>query len=383
MFSSNTVSNKIVLVLDVQSSIVRGSLILIQKGTLPVVLFSYGSNIDYKVGNSDEYFIKSTLSSIKETIQASLRYLHLRRKDSAHIPHKVFEVHYALSSPWIISEAKILTSNYEKETEITQKLICDLIDSDRKKIAKDRAEPTMVIEQKIFDVKLNHYSINDWEGKKTKVLDVAFTVSVAGTKMIEYFVEQCAHIINRNKIKFHSSLLLQYIGIEEVLEPGQSYCLVHVHGDESDVSIVKQKSCVFFGSFSYGTKTLIDQISRLSKTGKQIAESILVLYTGEKLQRDQNQKDIEIVEGVAREWSDKLKNLIVQSKNEVIPPMSIIVTACAHDDYFVKVLKRSYPGLNVYILSIDDLISHVEFDGTTDKRRLTALHAIAIHSLLG
>lgn len=370
--------------MDVQSSIVRGSLLLIDETSLSTILFSYSSNIDYKIGRGDEYLIRSTLSSIKETIQASLRYLHFRNKskDSSHIPHKIFEVHYALSSPWIVSEAKVLRSNYEKETEITQKLICDLIDSDRKKIASDSTEPTMVIEQKIFDVKLNHYSINDWQNKKTKVLDVAFTVSVAGTKMIEYFIEECSHVVKKNKVKFHSSLLLQYIGIEEVLEPGQSYCLVHVHGDESDLSIIKQKSCVFFGSFSYGTKTTVDQIAKLSKTGKQVAESTLVLYTGEKLEQMQDSKEIEIVESVAKEWSEKLKNLITQSKNEIAAPMSIIVTACAHDDYFVKVLKKTYPSLNVYILSIDDLLSHVDFDVMVDKRRLTALHAIAIHILL-
>jgi len=383
MFSSNKVKKKIVLILDIQSSVVRGSLVIVGGADLPKIIFTYWSNINFKSGDTDALFIKSTLDEIRKIIQLAQRFLSHKANMSNYtdVHRKIANVHYVLSSPWIVSEAKILSKRFEKETEITQKYICDLIAEDREKMTSSKVEPLQVIEQKIFDVRLNNYSLSNWEHKLTKVLDVSFTVSVAGSKMIDNFIRECSCIVRSSKIHFHSSLLLQYISIEKVLEPGQSYGLVHIHGDETDISIVKQKACVFFGSYSFGVKTVVDKIATLTKNGKQAADSLVVLYTGGKLDYDQNKKNIESIQTVAKEWFGELKKVLTSSNLDIKPPMSIIVTAWAHDDFFVKILKNSISGVPVYILSIDDLVAEVNFEGASEKRRLTALHAITVHSL--
>lgn len=383
MFSSNKIDNKLVLILDVQSSVVRGSLVILNTKYHPQVIFTYSSNINFKAGSEDALLIKATLLGIKDAIQSTLRFIHHKSNfvNYQGVHRKVSAVHYVLSSPWIVSEAKILSKRFEKDTEITQKYICDLIDKDRADLAQNSSEPLVVIEQKIFDVRLNNYSIIDWEHKETKALDVSFTVSVAGKRMIEHFIDQCSDLVRASKVSFHSSLLLQYMGIEKVLEPGQNYCLVHIHGDETDVSVIKQKSCIFFGSFSMGVRTVIEKVASLTNNGKQAAESLLVLYTGEKLETEQNRKNIESIQNAGSEWFKELKKVLTGSGFDIKPPMSVIVTAWSHDDFFVKVLKDSVLGVPVYLLSIDDLLTKVSFGEFSEKRRLIALHAIAIHSL--
>jgi cell division ATPase FtsA len=364
--------------------VVRGSLAIVGGIDQPRIIFSYSGNIDFKSGDTDALLIKSTLGQIKETIEFAQRFLH-HKSEMANYPHlrrKIAEVHYVLSSPWIVSEAKLLSKRFEKETEITQKYVCDLIAEDREKLGSSTTEPLQVIEQKIFDVRLNSYSLTDWEHKSTKALDVSFTVSVAGAKMVENFINLSSHIVRPSKVHFHSSLLLQYIGIENVLEPGQNYCLVHIHGDETDVSVVRQKACIFFGSYSFGVRTVVDKISQISNLGRQATDSLVVLYTGGKLDDGENKKNIESIQTVAVQWYDELKKVLAVPNLEIKAPMSVIVTAWAHDDFFVKVLKDSIPGVPVYILSIDDLSNRISFEGQSEKRRLTALHAIAIHSLV-
>ncbi len=382
-FSNKKGERNIVLILDIQSSVVRGSLVIVSKTEQPRVIFTHSADINFRSGDSDSLLIKATLDKIRETIQFAQRFLHHKESVIQYtgIRKKITAIHYVLSSPWIVSEAKVLSKKFDKETEITQKYVCDLIAEDREKMASSTTEPLQVIEQKIFDVRLNNYSICDWEGKMTKVLDVSFTVSVAGKRMVENFIDQCLHIVRSNRIHFHSSLLLQYIGIEKILEPGQNYCLIHVHGDETDVSIVKQKACIFFGSFSIGVRTIVGKISQLSNLGEQTADSLITLYTGGKLEDDQNTKNIESISTVSKEWFSKLKEILMVPKLDIKPPMSVIVTAWTHEDLFVKLIKDAISGVSVYILSIDDLIAKVSFDGASEKRRLTALHAIAIHSL--
>ena len=383
MFSSKHVENKLVLILDIQSSVIRGSLTVMHPEVVPMVIFTYNAVIDYKSSTDSSQLIKATLHGISETIQAVLRHIHIQRssKGIPEIPRKISAVHYVLSSPWIVSEAKVLSMQFDKDTEITEQYICNLIKDDREKMAPSSTEPLEVIEQKIFDVRLNGYSVSDWEHKTTRSLEVSFTVSVAGESMIACFIEECKHFIHSNKVQFHSSLLLQYIGIEKVHETGQDYCLIHIHGDETDVSIVRQKSCIYFGSYPFGVRTLILRIGTLTDNHRQAADSLLTLYTGEKLDEEHNEKNIKAINTAIGEWANALKMLLIESKVVIKPSASMILTAWAHDDCFVKILKQNNPGVSVFLLSIEDLLSHVSFGSSAEKRRLTALHTIAIHNL--
>jgi len=383
MFSSHKAKSEIDLILDVESCIVRGSLVIFDKVDIPKIIFSYTSNVICASGASDSVLIKSTLQSIKEVLKATVHFL--RTKDNFRqypdIKRKIHMVHYVLSSPWIVSEAKVLSKTFDKPTEISSKYIADLIYSEQKKLSANSTAPLKVIEQKIFEVKLNGYPVTDWENRNAENIEVSFNVSMAGSVMVDYFIDSCKHLLHGHKVVFHSSLLLQYIGIENVLDPGQNYCLIHVHGDETDISIIKQKSCIFFGSNSFGVRSLIDSISRKIGSGKQTADSMIILYTGNKLDNIHSKSSIEIIEKSAKEWFDNV-NLLVEKQGLTLKyPISIIVTAWAHDDFFCKIIKKMDPNLSVYALSIEDLTDKVYFSSSVERRRLVALHSIAIHSL--
>jgi hypothetical protein len=90
---------------------------------------------------------------------------------------------------------------------------------------------------------------------------------------------------------------------------------------------------------------------------------------------------MESVEKVTEEWAGELKALFVESKNEIKPPMTIMLTAWSHDDCFANILTKSYPGVKVLILSVDDFLKDVTFELSAEKMRLAALHTIAIHTL--
>ncbi len=382
MFSSNKIDHKIILILDVQSSVIRSSLLIVGEN-IPKVIYTYSVDIRNTDKGDDSVLIKSTLKGISEAVQSSLRFVHHQENFSGypHIRRKIDTVHYVLSSPWIVSEAKVITKHFDKDTEISQKYVFDLIDEDRKEILKSE-EALQVIEQKIFDIKLNSYSVSDWQRKSAKNIDISFTISVASSKMVTFFIDQFKHIVHSNKIFFHSSLLLQYMSIEKVLEPGQNYCLIHVHGDQTDASLIRRKSCIFFGSYSFGVRNFIEKLSKETGNAYQASDSLLSLYVGNRLDTALGDKNISAIKKVADEWLGELKKMLLIQKHEIKPPMSVIITASFHDDCFVKVVKDSIPGVPVYVLSIDDLMSRVVFDHYAERGRLTALYAIAIHSLI-
>ena len=381
MVFSNKVDNKIVLILDVQSSVVQGTLAVIGH-EIPKVIFTYSVDINIKYNSDNDLLVKTTLSVIKDVIDSALRFLYNydNTKDFPHLHKKINSIHYVLSSPWIVSDAKVLSKKIEnKEVKITKKYILDLIEADNKNLIQSD-QPLQVIEQKIFDVKLNGYSVSDWEHKTSKDLEVSFTASMINSNMLNYFIDKCKHVVHQNKIYFHSSLLLQFIGIEEVLEPGKNYCLIHVHGSQTDVSMIEKEACIFFGSYGFGIKDLIEKITKETGNGPQASDSLLSLYANNKL-NSENKQDITTIEKIFNQWLEELKKILAEQKLDIKPPNSIILNCSAHDECFVKIIKDSIPGVSIYTLSLDDLLKKVSFSHLAETKILTALYTIAIHSL--
>jgi hypothetical protein len=201
------------------------------------------------------------------------------------------------------------------------------------------------------------------------------------SNMLNYFIDQCRSVVHHNRIHFHSSLLLQFIGIEEVLEPGKNYCLIHIHGNNTDVSMVEKEACTFFGSFDFGVKDLVEKLTKETGNGMQASDSLLALYVDNKLNNSENKKNIIAIEKISNQWLEELKNILAEQKLDIKPPNSVILNCSTHSECFVKVIKDSVPGVSIYTLSLDDLLHRVSFDHLTDTKILTALYTIAIHSL--
>jgi hypothetical protein len=384
MLFSKKPQEEVVLILDIQSAVVRGSLVKLRIENKPVdkplILFTYNANIPYKAHTDSTFLIKMTLRAVEETVGATLRHLHIRN-ESSKVHFKIEAVHYALSSPWIVSEAKMLSMPLLRETKITRQFVLGLIEKERAKLIGSPTEPIRVIEEKIFDVALNGYSVSDWEGRSTKKLDVAFTSSVAGTRMIEHFVRECSHAVKANKVIFHSSLLLQHMAVEKMFPNKENYTIIHAHGEITDVAIIRKHSCAYFGSFPFGVRNLIRKIAVASHTEESAADSLLTLYTGGHLDETHGKESRATIERIALGWVSDLKKLFTETKLNVPPPLSIVFSAWGHDDFFVRILKDSYPKIPITLLSIDDMNTYLSYDPLAERRRLPALYSIALNGL--
>ncbi|MFA6314915.1 MAG: hypothetical protein WC648_00915 [Candidatus Paceibacterota bacterium] len=380
LFSST--KKELTLILDVQSSVIRGSLVLLDNiGSHPHVMFTYNANVPWKPHTDVAYLVKTTLKAIDETINAIRRNLRLRHTKPCDLPKRIRSVHFVLSSPWIVSDAKILLSEFSKNQEVSKDQILKMIADERSKLAKEDDKEIQVIEQKIFDVRLNGYSIKDWEGKSAKKLEVSYTVSVAGTRMIEKLKNLCNHDIHGCEVSFHSSLLLQVIGFGIVMPHVESYVLVHVHGELTEFAIVQNQLCEFFGSYPIGVKTMVRNIANVSKIDQQAADSLLTLYIGGHLDKEYGHDQTDMITTISKDWTEEMKKLLKNHAEIGTLPQSMVVSAWSHDDLFIKVLRDEYPGARIGLIEIDEILPFVSYDDLSERRRLTGLYALAIHSM--
>lgn len=377
---SHSSTGELILIVDVQSSIVRGSVVSIIAGKLPDVVFTYNAVVPWKPHTDSSYLIKMTLRAVSETIEACMRGVTIRAQGE-HTSKKVTAVHFALSSPWIVSQAKTLTTEFAKDTQISKAYVEHVIEEERRKLTPTNDAEVSIIEQKIFDVRLNGYSVAAWMGKWARTIDVSYTMSMAGTRMIERFRETCSHLLRHSSMYFHSSLLLQFIGMRICMPEQETYALVHVHGELTDVAIMDHNACVFFGSYPLGVRTLTRKIATATGTEEQAADSLLTLYVGGHVDATHGSGQVDSIANISAGWNAELKKVIEQS-GLAAAPSTYIISATAHDDFFAQSLRALYPRSSVEPLSIENILPHITFSDHAERRRLTGLYAAALSQMM-
>lgn len=373
-------SGELDLILDVQTAVVRGSLVIYDGANLPNVIFTYNAVIAWKAHTDNSYLIKSTLKAVAETVEAARRFTHLKASKDK-IPRKIKEVHFALSSPWIVSTAKTVKASFEKDTEITKGYVLKMIEDERKVMTAASTEDLTVIEQKIFDVRLNGYSVGDWLGKQARDFEISYTISIAGSRMIERFKDICIRSIHRCDIFYHSSLLLQQIGVRAIYPNQPNYGLIHVHGELTEVAIISNNVSTFFGYYPLGVRSLVRKIANSTKTDQQTADSALALYVGGHMDEEHAAEEINAIKNVATGWAMELKRLIEKKDGSFSLPENVYLSSWSHDDFFAAAIRFVFPKMRVNMISIDDIAPLVSFDDKAEHRRLTGLYALAIHTV--
>jgi cell division ATPase FtsA len=380
LFSSKP-KDTLTVLLDIQSSIVRGSLIVMVPGETPHVLCTESIEIRYKSDATSGYLIKMTLRSIGDVVSALVR--HIKHHDPEEkVPTKVSAVHCVLASPWIVSQAKTVTTKFPKETEVTQALIMKLVADERNNLAQ-AGEAFTKVEEKIFHVHLNGYQVSEWERRRAESIGVTFTESIAGTGMIQRITQTCAPLAKAGKLFFHSSLLMQHIGLEAALPDLRTYSLVHIHGELTDVVIAHEGSCVFFGSYPFGAQMAVRKLSTSGKMSREAADSSLSLYESGQLETNTASSSYAAIASVSREWADQFKALKAGEASSCGMPATAIISARMHELFFKKAFAEAFPGISAETLEMERLLPHVSFGALAEHTDLTALYAIALGRMGG
>ena len=355
MLFSNPKQEKLILIINVGSCMIHGLLVLIKDGEHPKSVFSCNSLVNLSKLTDKEQLVKKAEHGVQEIIDLINRYLYLIPADNT-IPRRISEIHYALSSPWIYSQAKLISVSFDKNTIISHSYILKLIETERAKLQPLQVDPTFIIEEKIFDVRLNGYSVTNWQNMEAKSVDVSFTFSVASINTINRFSMLCEHIVHKTHIYFHSTLLLQYIGVQKSLNISEDYILIHVHGELTDLTIVHNQVCTFFGSFQFGIKTFVKKIALATKTKQNTADSFVTLFAGNHLNSIQNKKSYNVIEKVSDQWLVELQKVIDIYSQKAWLNRTIVLSTCAHEQLFAEILKKVYPHSKILIVSEIDLL---------------------------
>ena len=246
---------------------------------------------------------------------------------------------------------------FDKDTPITPDRVHKILSDERAEVSLGAKTETVTIEEKVFDVRLNGYSISDWKGKSARTLDVSYALSVSSAESIANLKHAVAHIVSGKNVSVHSSLLLQYISLRLAAIPGDTCMLVHAHGELTDMVVIRHGMCSFFGSYPIGINTIIRTLGEMTNRSPQAAESVLSLYLGHHMDGPEETRAGMAVEAVTGSWTNELLGLAgairVAGDTTAFMPPHIFIIAHAHGDLFEAALKKVFPQSVIGTLSVD------------------------------
>lgn len=370
---------KVNLILSIESSCVR-SLIAIMDGGIPTVLHSAENPIKPQKENNPASLISATLKVVEQSVARSADRLYAMYADEE-APRKHFDdIHIALSSPWVIAKNKTVTMQLGHKITVNRDVILENIKKEVDAYVKENDDIT-VIEQKIFKVLLNGYSIDDWQGKYANRVDVSFAISVAGIGMVQRITEACEQISHRHKYMHSASLLL--LGIVGKIYDHCDDCLMfNIHGELTDIVATNDGICTLLASCPIGYETIGHIVGMKISSDDQSADSLISMCIGGHLSSGENVKEISAVESTMNDWANEIGDILKEFGVNNTGFTNYKFFATKHAEFFRKSITLINPKGNVSEIDSGEVFKHIRIGkGAVQTGAKEAFITLAINSL--
>lgn len=371
-FFSHVKEGKRNIILDIQSGLVRGALVIENDDGSSIILSVVTKSIPSttRILNG-VHLTKRILKLVEEVVE------HLVKDADG---KAISIIHYILSSPWINSQLKTIKADYKKETEINSHVLADLIKSELKQGAEG---DTARIEQKIFEVKLNGYATTTLDSKKAHTLEASLATSFSSKSFLDKLHSAVQGIVPVRTATHNSALLMQYAALREILIEKHEYMYIHVHSELTDIVIVKNGLCKQIASFPFGIATFLRKITSSTKQSIESSDSLLSLFQGNKLSEAEKIAVQKTIEPLLHEWGEACMKSFATSFDVTAVPRTVYLSAHSHFDLFKEALLH-HNNLNLNVIPYDSILSedHISFGKSSSQSTMMRMYTLALRTVL-
>lgn len=345
IFGGTKEKDELALVFDVGSSSVGGALILLQKSGVPKIIYSIRESIDLEKQISFDRFFSLTLKSL-EIVANKICMKGLGA------PKKVFCV---LSSPWYASQTRTIT--FEKNTSFVfnSKLADSLIQKEVFLFEGESKEKFLhnkisSIELKNMKIMLNGYATGKPLNQKATELEMTIFISMSGEEVLEKIRDTVSRHFYSKDMKFSSFVMASFAVARDIFILQESFLLIDIGGEVTDISMVKKDILRSSISFSLGRNFLIRGVASLLDCSLDEAISYLSLYKDGHIEKATLKKIEPVINKLKMEWLAKFQESLVNLSNDISIPSTIFLTTDQDlVDFFTETIKSEQ--FNQYTLT--------------------------------
>lgn len=380
-FFSKSEKEKYSLIIDIQSGLVRGALISSKENHPLIIQRVVTQIIPRKIHTNSNYLNKMMLKALSKVLLIVSE------------NHLISSINIVLSSPWVLSHSKAVKIKFDKNTVITESIISSLIDTERNKLETEfgtthKQIPNIYndlgyIEQKVFDIKLNGYSVSEYIGRAVKDLEISLAMTLSSKVILSRINSVIYKFVNTRDIKYHSALLMNFTALRKMMPEKNDYIYIHTHSELTDIIVVKRGLCANIASFPLGTSNLIRKISHLFNQSDEVADSTMSLYQGGKLGEVETRRISRAIDEFSSGWIALYTKALESAIEMGGVPRLILLSTHSHLEIFKNlIIKNSKNNIHIIDFNLESIKSDITFAKTSENNQLMKMYALALQDML-
>ncbi len=330
---------KIIAIFDIGSGSVGGALVRIPSDNknLPVIIKSNRTDIVNRKEVDFNLFLDDMILALGFTSQ-NLYQSMLGSPD---------EIFCVLASPWYLSETRMIKMSKETSFVFTKKIVNNLLEKEIEKLNKDFKEKysevessSEVIEHPIVGISLNGYQVEDPLGKRTRSIEMNMIISLSPKICLDKITETISKSFHSIPVSFTSFMVASYISVRDKYMNHDSYLILDIGGEVTDIGIVYKGVLKESLSFPYGRKTLYRNISKTLNIELRDAVEIFSLYNKNTLSDKEKVRLLPVLESIKSSWNKSFQECINTLPRTLTLPNVMFLTIDADiKDWFVKIIN--------------------------------------------
>ena len=325
-FGSKVRTSDTICSVDVGSGTVTVSLVsLNRQGDIctPKILFTESNDMPIVEDLNFDLYIKQMDIALKKGLESLTH-------SGTGVPS---QIHIFLASPWYASETRVIKVTKAEAFLFTEKDAKSLIDEEINRFRgeqgaryKEAGGDIEIIEKHIISARINGYKTKDPYMKKAKEVELSLFISVTPVNVRDHITDTVQRVLHRRKIVFHSFIFGSFIVARDLFQGLQSFLLLDIGSEVTDVGIVKDGELGASISFPAGKNFILRRIVSENKSTIAEAKSIFTLYQDKKLE-EKSRIALEAILDLARkEWLTQFQNALYTISHDFLLPDSIILT---------------------------------------------------------
>ncbi|HBB49372.1 TPA: hypothetical protein DEQ22_01755 [Candidatus Nomurabacteria bacterium] len=334
IFSKPKEKEELMLVFDIRSSMVGGALFWTQKSEIPKIIFSVREPIIPEENLDADKLLSLTI----KTLEIVADKIYMARLGA---PSRIFCV---LSSPWYVSQTRIISLKRNTPFVFNAKLADNLIQKEIKFFEEEHlakyGDSVRAIELKNIKTVLNGYETTQPLNKKIKELEMAIFISMSGEQVLKKIENTIGRHFHLNPIKFISSLMTSFTITRDMYAEQDNFLLVDIGGEITDISIIKKSIPRESVSFPLGHNFLTREVAGRLGCGLSEANSFISLLKDGHAERSVVKKIKPIIDQLKTEWLIKFQESLANISNNISIPATVYMTIDREmADFFTQIIK--------------------------------------------
>ena len=360
------------LVYHIGTSSVGAAVVQFRPRSAPLVQASLREHMPYRQTVDAERFVGDMVDTLKSL---NARLARAGVTGDADVRH----VFYVFSSPWAMSETKIVSLKEDKPFSLSRSQVDRIVSAHEKLFEAEMAgtaapNSLRAIERRVIDIRLNGYHVAQPYGKKTRAADISFFTSLVPRSIFDQVADLSRQTYRPRDTHAHSFSLASFSVIRDVFHEESDFIFLDVGGELSDITIVQNGLILETASFPLGRHFLIRKVMQAFAVSQAEAVSMAMLYFEGTMEAVAAERMTPVMEQAADEWLAGFHQVLENAAGRVsLPTKLFVVVNPGFSRYFMQVLRRE--ELFATLVDCENLKSAVEFVAGADKDPFAAVCA--------